>query len=125
MQQIKNKEEIHIHEYERSRYSKEIYRCVHPQCHHYTKRGYLVGKEALCSKCKNTFILTSHQLIKMNVKIPVCEYCSKSPKAAQLRAAREAAFKAMVEVLGDAEKTIEISEENKDNFQNLLDQTLE
>jgi formylmethanofuran dehydrogenase subunit E len=75
-----------IHEYERSKYNKEVYRCVHPECTHFSRKGFLVGKRATCSKCKNPFILS---LAQLRNKKPVCDYCCKSPKAAELREAKE------------------------------------
>ena len=67
-----------LHEYERSKSNKEIYRCVHPDCHHYKRREFLLGKRAQCFKCKSSFILTRLQLNNFH---PVCEYCTKSPRA--------------------------------------------
>jgi len=81
-----------LHEYERSSENKDIYRCIHPRCNHYHRRAYLVGKAATCPKCKNEFVLTYKQLRN---KLPVCDLCTKSPKAEVLRAARDAAFKAL------------------------------
>lgn len=77
-----------IHEYERSKENKEIYRCVHPLCTHYQRRAYLIGKAATCCKCKTIFNLSIYQLRN---KKPVCDYCSKSPKSAEMRLARQIA----------------------------------
>ena len=73
---------IHIHELERSKSNKNIYRCTHPKCSYYQKREYLEGKECICFKCKQAFLLTWTQLRN---KKPVCIYCSKSPKAKELK----------------------------------------
>lgn len=81
-----------FHIYERSVANKTIYRCTHPRCPHYTQRHLLVGKEAECPKCHNTFYLTWAQLRN---KTPVCDFCTKSPKAAALKAARDAAFQTL------------------------------
>lgn len=81
-----------LHEYERSQQNETVYRCKHPRCSHYQQRHLLVGKEASCGKCHNTFILTWRALRR---KTPVCDYCTKSPKAAQLRALRDATVKAV------------------------------
>ena len=72
----------HIHEYQRSRSNKLIYRCVHPDCTHYTQKEFLEGKRALCRKCKDPFILTADQLKNLN---PVCLNCSKSKKAERVQ----------------------------------------
>ena len=77
-----------IHEYERSKDNKKIYRCVHPKCMHYIDRQFLIGKEAICAKCKNPFYLT---LTQLRNKKPVCEFCTKSPKAKQLKEFRDIA----------------------------------
>lgn len=98
-----------IHTYERSKNNKEIYRCKYPRCSHYTNRQFLEGKEAECPKCKNSFILTWRHLRN---KLPVCEFCSKSPKSRELRRARDIAFQA----LNDLPDEIK---------QSLLDTTLE
>ena len=75
-----------LHEYERSKSNKEIYRCVHPDCHHYKRREFLLGKRAQCFKCKSPFILTRLQLKNFH---PVCEYCTKSPRAKESLIAKE------------------------------------
>ncbi|SRR6266498_2737814 len=79
---------IHLHEYQRSVSSIEIYRCMHPDCNHYTRREFIVGKRALCHKCKQPFIMTQKQL-KAGQKVrgilhPTCIFCSKSKKAKTL-----------------------------------------
>ena len=70
----------HVHSYIRNEYNKEVYRCNHPQCHSYNLRKNLINKESACPKCGDRFIMTRKQLVKMNVKIPVCVACSRSPK---------------------------------------------
>ena len=75
-----------FHEYERSKSNKEIYRCIHPECTHYHRREFLIGKKAICPKCKKPFILDKVQLRN---KLPVCEFCSKSPKAKALNIIRQ------------------------------------
>jgi hypothetical protein len=74
------------HELERSRANKNYYRCMHPECSYYQNRTRLEGKRALCHKCKEPFILSWQQLRN---KYPVCDFCTKSPKAEQLRKLRE------------------------------------
>ena len=99
----------HIHELERSRANKEIYRCVHPTCNFYQNRSYLEGKQVLCGRCKNPFILN---WVQLRNKKPVCEFCTKSPKSQVLREMRDRAFKTLNE----------LPEEFK---QKILDETLE
>jgi len=108
---------IHFtHEYERSKSNKEIYRCLHPKCTHYKKREFLIGKEAICHKCKNTFILT---LIQLKNKIPVCDYCTKSPKAQELKRARTLVEGDLnLSILNQAKE--ELKKETKEEFKNEL-----
>lgn len=74
------------HIYERSKPNKEVYRCIHPDCTHYTAKAMLLGKRSECPKCKDLFILTR---LKLKNKLPTCDACSKSPKAAELREAKK------------------------------------
>ena len=112
MQSTKEFRFVHyVHEYERSKSNKEIYRCLHPQCSHYKKREFLVGKEAICHKCKNKFILTWLQLRN---KRPVCEFCTKSPKSSELQNMREL-----------TSKTLDINELPEELKKILIDSTLE
>jgi hypothetical protein len=85
----------HIHEYERSKANKDIYRCIHPRCTHYHNREFLVGKEALCPMCHNAFILDWKQLKN---KRPRCEFCRTSTKSQNLRNARKAAIAVLNEL---------------------------
>ena len=98
-----------IHEYERSKNNKDVYRCIHPRCTHYQRREFLVGKEARCAKCKEEFILTWRDL---RAKKPVCQYCHESKKSRELKVAKEAAFSVLNELPDDLK-------------QNLIDSTLE
>lgn len=91
-----------LHEYERSKDNKEYYRCIHPDCTHYQRRGRLEGKRAICHKCKNPFILSWAQLRN---KYPVCDFCTKSPKAEALRAARDIAIQS-VEIPDEVKKLL-------------------
>ncbi len=102
-----NKEEsyFHLHEYERSVSNIEIYRCLHPDCSHYAKREFLVGKRAICHKCKNPFLLMQKQL-KAGQKVrgilhPTCSFCSKNKKTAKLTELTEILEK---EVFSEAER---------------------
>lgn len=77
-----------IHEYERSKTNKNIYRCLHPDCNHHRHKEFLLGKRATCHKCKSPFILSKTQLAN---KWPVCGGCTRSPKAKEFNAAKELA----------------------------------
>lgn len=91
-----------IHSYQRSPYNKEVYRCIKPTCSHYQKKGYLLGKEALCTKCDEPFILTREQLRNKNT---VCVACSRSPKAVEAEAAKR--------VMDDILSKINVFDENE------------
>ena len=74
----------HLHIYERSKYNKEIYRCVHPQCSHYDRRGMIVGKEIECFKCHEVTLARQEQLhvgqFQLGTKVLTCIKCCKNSK---------------------------------------------
>jgi hypothetical protein len=80
----------HLHTYERSKHSMEVYRCIHPQCTHFTRRELIVGKEIMCSKCHQPTIARNEQLHaghnKIGVKQLTCIMCSNSPKRFAIQA---------------------------------------
>jgi len=92
-----------VHELERSKANKNVYRCIHPRCSYFQRREYIVGKEILCSRCKNPFICSWRDL---RSKSPRCEFCHNSPRSEALRAAREVAFSAINELPDDIKKSI-------------------
>ena len=83
IEQLKFHHEIHI--YERSVTNHTIYRCTHPDCKHYQKREYLIGKRAECPKCHEFFIISKSDLkagqAKAGKRVLTCFLCGKSPKA--------------------------------------------
>lgn len=90
----------HIHTYERSKTNAKIYRCIDPDCSHYHNVEFLVGKRALCNKCKEAFVLDRAQLIgKASVKHPLCLNCSNSAKAKAHREMLTVAEDLLAEVL--------------------------
>ena len=91
----------HIHTYERSIRNRSIYRCTDPECTLYHQAEYLIGKVALCNKCRAEFKLERAQLIgKNSVKSPVCLNCSKSKKAQEHRKVTDL----LKEILEETEK---------------------
>ena len=74
-------EKDHLHIYKRSK-SKHIYKCMHPDCTHFTDKDFLEGKRARCLKCQEPFVLTKMQL---NNLIPRCSNCSNAIKDKTLR----------------------------------------
>lgn len=92
-----------IHEFERARSSKTTYRCIHPRCNYKYQREFLVGKAALCHKCKNIFILTWKQLRN---KYPVCDFCTRSPQSQELKNLRETSLSLLSNLPEDIKKEI-------------------
>jgi RNase P subunit RPR2 len=80
----------HLHSYERSKNNMEIYRCIHPQCTHFTRRELIVGKEVTCTKCHEPMIAKNEQLHaghnQIGVKKLTCLMCGNSPKRHQIQA---------------------------------------
>lgn len=72
----------HLHSYQRSKYNKEIYRCTHPLCTHYTRRDMLVDKKCTCNKCGSITSARQEQLRsgqnQVGTKDITCLGCSKS-----------------------------------------------
>lgn len=83
----------HLHSYERSKENMEIYRCVHPQCTHFTRRNLIVGKEITCTKCHLPTLARQDQLhagqTKIGTKALTCVMCSNSPKRFALQAVED------------------------------------
>ncbi|KKL81551.1 hypothetical protein LCGC14_1993650 [marine sediment metagenome] len=67
----------HPHTYERVRGSKHLYRCIHPDCSHYTHKKFLKGKRAICNGCLEEFALTTIALRRAR---PKCNTCRASFK---------------------------------------------
>jgi hypothetical protein len=83
----------HVHEYERSKTNQRIYRCIHPECTHFIKRDLLIGKNVVCSKCKEIFPARQNQLRAgqkvAGTKTLTCLACCKSPGSKNIIAAKE------------------------------------
>lgn len=66
----------HIHQYKRADIgvSKEyiVYRCVLPDCGHYLVPNLVEGRECLCPRCGDTFIIEKSHLSLAN---PHCDNC--------------------------------------------------
>jgi hypothetical protein len=71
--QLKDKLENHfLHIYQRSARNRRIYKCMHPICHSYTDKEYLLGKMSECPQCHEGFILDREALRR---KTPLCTKC--------------------------------------------------
>ena len=87
----------HLYTYERKK-DKLYYRCVHPDCTHFTKREDLEGKRALC-KCGEEYIITNKRPQRhFQLAIPKCENCRKSKTMA---ASKAVAADIMTTLLGE------------------------
>jgi len=84
-----------LHELERSKANKKVYRCLDPDCNFYLRRERLIGKRAICHGCKRPFILSNVQL---HNKHPVCEFCSKSHKKDETKVAQDLATQILNEI---------------------------
>lgn len=80
---MKDKHQGHVHVYERSEninpnWIKQVYRCIDPDCSHYTQAQFIIGKRALCAVCKEPMVIEKAQLRNKKV-VGLC--CSKSKRA--------------------------------------------
>ena len=64
----------HAHTYEKMKTRPNYFRCIHPDCTHFTSKEHIVGKKATCV-CGALFILRTPDL---RLKRPHCENCGKS-----------------------------------------------
>lgn len=51
------------------------YKCVLPRCSHYAKAELILGKEAICNKCHEKFILP--MAVEKLTNVPHCKTCTK------------------------------------------------
>jgi len=72
----------HVHSYRRIRGRPNFFMCTDPKCTHTNSKDLLLGKQALCTKCGEVFILQTQDL---RYHIPVCIYCHDSPQAKKRR----------------------------------------
>lgn len=97
----------HLHSYERSKENMEIYRCVHPQCTHFTRRNLIVGKEITCTKCHLPTLARQDQLhagqTKIGVRTLTCVMCSNSPKRFALQAVEDVLAGVLTEAIKEEE----------------------
>jgi formylmethanofuran dehydrogenase subunit E len=78
----------HLHIYERSKpkhVKPQIFRCVDPDCSHYTTREFLIGKRSRCIQCGTEFIL---DLVQLANKKPKCINCSDTKESKVKKASR-------------------------------------
>lgn len=66
----------HAHTYERMKSRPDYYRCIDPDCTHFTHKELMNGKRATCP-CGNEFVLN---LKTLKLFRPHCAYCGKGRK---------------------------------------------
>lgn len=80
----------------------EVYRCVHPQCTHFTRRILIIGKEILCHKCHLPTLARNEQLhaghSQIGTKVLTCVKCSNSPKRFAIQAVEDVLTSVLNEV---------------------------
>lgn len=86
----------HIHTYEKwmikkghpmIRAGEEQYRCIDPDCTHFTAKSLVKDKRSLCTKCRrNEIILDREALRRVS---PLCISCGKTKEGAAMRAAED------------------------------------
>jgi hypothetical protein len=54
---------------------KDVFKCTLPNCTHYAKDFLILGKESICNKCGQVFILPMATRALTNV--PHCKKCTK------------------------------------------------
>ncbi len=65
----------HLHTYKRIKQGeRHIFKCVHPDCTHFTSRELLLGKRSLCPNCQKPMILSGKLLQLAN---PTCMDCKE------------------------------------------------
>jgi hypothetical protein len=66
----------HIHKYVRDKFpnGRRIYKCVLPSCHHYLLEQFIEGKESICWRCDEIFVITK---TLADLKRPHCKKCTK------------------------------------------------
>lgn len=67
----------HLHTYERVKGSTTRYRCIHPDCTHFTLKSLLKGVRAVCNGCLESFIMSGESLRRVR---PKCQNCIRSGK---------------------------------------------
>ena len=69
----------HIHRYKRVNLATTphksylVYRCILPNCNHYLQPALLVGKQANCPRCSETYVITA-ELARLSK--PHCRKCT-------------------------------------------------
>jgi hypothetical protein len=69
----------HIHRYIRKKLGKSvIYKCNLKGCTHFIQKELAEGRNCICNRCSNSFIITKETLKNCPAK-PHCENCYKRP----------------------------------------------
>lgn len=66
----------HIHKYQKFEWGRKrtiIWRCILPNCPHYLHPEFIVGKQSICHRCDEVFLLSKDKLARAK---PLCDICS-------------------------------------------------
>jgi hypothetical protein len=76
----------HLHTYKRDRKKKHLFRCIDPDCTHYTYKHLLEGNRAACNDCHGEMILSVYNL---KTARPKCDNCAKHKKAREFQTIKQ------------------------------------
>lgn len=71
----------HTHKYQRTKLGSKgyiVYKCMLPSCPHFINESLLLGRECICWRCGDEFIITKHY------KKPHCNSCTRPRKVDEL-----------------------------------------
>lgn len=88
----------HIHTYAQMKGRKDYFKCLHPECSHYTSRDLVLEKKSLCTACGGEFILDCENTRMVR---PKCLNCRSTRKARAYQLAQELVKKTLTFSVGD------------------------
>lgn len=80
------------------------YRCIDPNCTHYTEYSALVGKNAICPECRETFILTKNAL---TLVLPRCLDCRNTRESRNNQEVRSLVDSVITEIAANSVAAME------------------
>ncbi len=91
----------HIHTYAQIRGRPGYFKCLHPECSHYTTRELVLEKKSICTACGQEFIL-NYENTKM-VR-PRCLMCRTTKEAKAFQMGQDLVNKMLGFTVGDGYK---------------------
>lgn len=88
----------HIHTYVQFKGRPGYWKCIHPECTHYTERELVLEKKSICTSCGGEFIL-NYENTKM-VR-PRCLLCRNTKQAKAYQLGQEMANRTLSFTVGD------------------------